>query len=101
MGKKILRNLKSRSYEVMEGNNIPGHVETLQVDRLSPDSTSTRNGDVLVSNGNSHINPTFTEQSSLQSSMRKVREPGAEIEMTAAVSGVVPDGNFFDIKIYV
>jgi len=80
VGKKIVRNLKSRRYEVMEGANNPERIETLQIERFSPDSYNNH----TYSNGNKndeHLN-----------GGGKGRPLGNEIEMTAAVSGVVPDG---------
>lgn len=83
VGQKLVRNLKSRKYEVMDGTNNPDRVETLQIGRFSPDAYSERGGD--DHNHNHHQNTgDFPEG----------RNPfrGNDIEMTAAVSGVVPDG---------
>lgn len=82
VSQKLVRNLKSRKYEVMDGVNNPERVETLQIGRFSPDSYSQNSGD---SNHN-------TTQGFSSDGRKPFREPGNDIEMTAAVSGVVPDG---------
>ncbi|ODN04059.1 Synaptic vesicle 2-related protein [Orchesella cincta] len=74
---------KSRRYEVMDGINTPQRVETLQIGRYSPDSytdttDTNHNRDDHNSDGNG----------------RGKREHHSDIEMTAAVSGVVPDDTF-------
>lgn len=92
VSQKLVRNLKSRRYEVMEGINTPQRVETLQIGRYSPDSSPDANRDP---------NQNYREESqSLDGSGRGKREHHSDIEMTAAVSGVVPDGNCFRIHIY-
>ncbi|CAG7731972.1 unnamed protein product [Allacma fusca] len=80
LSQKLVLNLKSRRYEVMEGSNTPDRVETLQIDRLSPDHFS-EHGD-------------RNHNLSNDSNYKKIRDPGSDIEMTAAVSGVVPDDTF-------
>lgn len=92
VSQKLVRNLKSRRYEVMEGINTPQRVETLQIGRYSPDSY----GDT-DSNHN-----TRDERHSLGGTGggaggagRGKRDLSSDIEMTAAVSGVVPDGENF------
>jgi hypothetical protein len=99
IGKKLVRNIKSRRYEVMEGINAPERIETLQVERFSPDShhpqyNQYNNNGSMRSNRSNNFNTTSSKN--LNSSY-KVREPGSELEMTAAVSGVVPDGTFRDL----
>jgi len=93
LGKKLVRNIKSRRYEVMEGVNTPERIETLQVDRLSPDSGHQLNNNGYSDSQSNRGGFNFDTASSKKSkSSYKVREPGADLEMTAAVSGVVPDG---------
>lgn len=82
VSQKLVRNLKSRRYEVMEGINTPQRVETLQIGRYSPDNY----GDGRDNNHNRE------ESQSLDG--RGKREHHSDIEMTAAVSGVVPDGEW-------
>lgn len=91
VSQKLVRNLKSRRYEVMDGINTPQRVETLQIGRYSPDSY----GDNRDSNYN-----TPHESQSLDGSGRAKREHHSDIEMTAAVSGVVPDGKYVPNLVY-
>lgn len=89
VSQKLVRNLKSRRYEVMEGINTPQRVETLQIGRYSPDSY-----------GDARDNNNRDENQSLDGSGRGKREHHSDIEMTAAVSGVVPDGKFLFSTFY-
>jgi hypothetical protein len=86
VGQKLVRNLKSRKYEVMDGVNNPDRVETLQIARFSPDSYSAI--------GDSNHNTADYAQDGNGGGKKPLRDPGNDIEMTAAVSGVVPDGTY-------
>jgi len=92
VGHKLVRNLKSRKYEVMDGINNPERVETLQIARFSPDSYSTI-GDT------NHNTTDFSQDGSGGGARKPLRDHGNDIEMTAAVSGVVPDGNYDEITL--
>ena len=111
VGKKLVKNIKSAGrYEVMDGINSSGRIDTLSVpERVglnahsysTNDSSRNGNGTERTHSNNSITNnnhrnynydTTSSKKSSKSSSSFKVREPGADIEMTAAVSGVVPDG---------
>lgn len=81
VGQKLARNLKSRKYEVMDGINSADRVDTLR--RVSPDAY-TPHADDHNHNSSSPLGG--------DGSRKPFREPGNDIEMTAAVSGVVPDG---------
>ncbi|CAL8115612.1 unnamed protein product [Orchesella dallaii] len=83
VSQKLVRNLKSRRYEVMDGINTPQRVETLQIGRYSPDSYT----DTTDTNHN-------REDQNSDGNGRGKREHHSDIEMTAAVSGVVPDDTF-------
>ena len=87
LGQKLVLNLKSRRYEVMDGTNIPDRIVDPS-ERISPSYNSETNGSV----GEGHNNNEDTRSTYSTSSGKKHRDFGTDIEMTAAVSGVVPDG---------
>lgn len=87
VGQKLVRNLKSRKYEVMDGINSVDRVETLQIGRFSPDAYSQHN--------TSHPHGDDPNHNGGDGSQKSYRELGNDIEMTASVSGVVPDGEKF------
>ncbi|OXA60411.1 synaptic vesicle 2-related protein [Folsomia candida] len=86
VGQKLVRNLKSRKYEVMDGINSVDRVETLQIGRFSPDAYSQHN--------TSHPHGDDPNHNGGDGSQKSYRELGNDIEMTASVSGVVPDDTF-------